>query len=123
MHPWLIACALGNLAFLVFHLAFWRLFDWGRELTKLHWANRAIMQVMNLRLIYVFGLFAALQIGFGEALLGTALGRFVQGGIALFWGLRAIEQVVFFRLWHIASTGIFAAFVAMAGVHIAPLWL
>lgn len=123
MNRWLLACVVGNLAFLAFHLAFWRLFRWREELARLHWTNRAIMQVLNLRLIYVFGLFAALQACFAEALLMTALGRFLQAGIALFWTLRAAEQVIFFRLRHFASVGIFALFMAMAGIHAAPLWL
>jgi len=122
MNKWVIVCALGNLAFMAFHLSFWRLFAWRNELAKLHWTNRAIMQVLNLRLTYVFGLFAFLQLAFPDELLGTPLGRALQGGIALFWAMRAGEQAAFFKLRHPASLGIFMVFCALATTHLVTLF-
>lgn len=118
---WMVACAAGNLGFVVFHLAFWRLFDWGRELAKLNRINRAVMQILNLRLTYVFGLFAAMQLIFPDALLGTPAGRFLLAGMALFWAMRAVEQIVFFGLRHRASIAIFVLFLFMTGLHAVPL--
>eukprot|EP01133_Synstelium_polycarpum_P016584 gene16584-19702_t len=43
-------------SFAVFHTLFWHLFKWKSELKKLSYANRAIMQILNLRLIYVISL-------------------------------------------------------------------
>lgn len=117
MNHWLLACAIGNLAFMAFHLAFWRLFGWRQDLAKLHWTNRAIMQVLNLRLTYVFGLFAFMQIVFADEMLGTPLGRALQGGIALFWAMRAAEQIVFFRLRHPLSVLMLGIFLGLAAVH------
>ena len=122
MNNWLLVCALGNLAFMAFHLSFRRLFGWRQELAKLQWTNRAIMQVLNLRLTYVFGLFAFLQLAFPVDLLGTPLGRALQGGIAIFWAMRAVEQIVFFRLRHPASLAIFGAFCALAVSHFLTLF-
>lgn len=121
MNNWLLVCALGNLAFMVFHLSFWRLFGWRQELAKLHWTNRAIMQVLNLRLTYVFGLFAFLQLAFPNEILTTSLGRTLQGGIALFWAMRAVEQIVFFSLRHPASLAIFGIFSGLTAAHLLSL--
>ena len=118
---WMVACAAGNLGFVVFHLAFWRLFDWGRELAKLNRINRAVMQILNLRLTYVFALFAAMQLIFPDVLLSTPAGRFLLAGMALFWAMRAVEQIVFFGLRHRASFAIFLLFLLMTGLHAIPL--
>lgn len=40
--------------FAVIHMMFWRLNDWQTELVKISAENSAIMQVMNLALIFVF---------------------------------------------------------------------
>jgi len=121
MNNWLLVCAVGNLAFMAFHLSFWRLFGWRQDLAKLQWTNRAIMQVLNLRLTYVLGLFAFLQLAFPDDLLGTPLGRALQCGIALFWGMRSVEQIVFFGLRHPASLAIFGAFLGLTASHLVSL--
>ena len=46
-----------NLAFLVFHAMFWKIFKWHNELPKLTHINGAIMQVLNLCLMFYFLLF------------------------------------------------------------------
>jgi len=117
----LLACAVANLGFAVFHVAFWRLFDWRDQLARVSWVNRGVMQVLNVRLIYVFVLFAALQAVFAPTLLASPPGFALQAGIAGFWAMRAAEQVLFFRLAHPASKGIFALFVANALLHAAAL--
>lgn len=91
-------CGLYNLLFAVFHLAFWRLFRWKTELAKLHPANRAIMQVLNLRLIYLLLGLAGLCWFFPQALLATPLGRVLLWGMAGCWAGRLVEQLIFFRL-------------------------
>ena len=53
-HSLMLLCALHSAALGVFHLCFWRLFDWKRALAKLDRPNRAIMQILNLRLAFVF---------------------------------------------------------------------
>ena len=117
----ILGCAEANLGFAVFHLAFWRLFDWRGQLGRLSGVNRAVMQVLNVRLIYVFALFAVLQIAYAEAITSSPLGFALQAGIALFWAMRAVEQIVFFGLGHPASKGIFVVFVANALLHAAVL--
>ncbi|MCB1897459.1 MAG: hypothetical protein H6945_13915 [Zoogloeaceae bacterium] len=115
----IVGCAAANPGFALFHPAFWRLFDWHGRLGCLGRVNRAVMQVMNVRLIYVFVMFAVLQTVYTESITGSPLGIALQAGIVLFWAMRAVEQVVFFGLAHPAPIGIFAVFVANALLHAA----
>ncbi|NML21249.1 hypothetical protein HHL16_10220 [Pseudoflavitalea sp. G-6-1-2] len=94
----LFFCGLYSLAFAIFHMGFWKLFGWKKDLTKLQFYNRGIMQILNCRLIYIFLLLAFLYLYFGEALMANAPGRVLTGGISIFWLGRTIEQFVFLRV-------------------------
>ncbi|WP_374012182.1 hypothetical protein [Pseudoxanthomonas koreensis] len=96
----LLLCAVHSFGFAAFHLAFWKLFGWKRELAKVGLPTRAITQILNLRLVYVF-------LGVGTACLllpaelrGTTLGRGLLGFMVLFWVGRTVEQLVFLRVNH-----------------------
>jgi hypothetical protein len=86
------------LGYFVFHIFFWKLFNWKHELDKLHDVNKAIMQVMNLCLMLVFLVFAYISIFHSDELLTTGLGKSLLIGIVLFGIFRAIGQVVFFDM-------------------------
>jgi hypothetical protein len=86
-----------SLGFALFHMAFWKLFDWPRALASTNVATRAVTQILNLRLIYVFLGMAALCLLLPEELLGTRLGHVLLGGMSLFWTGRTVEQFVFLR--------------------------
>ncbi len=88
------------LGFAIFHTQFWRIFDWKNDLNKISLANKAIIQIANLRLIYFFLFVAAVWFIFPEALATTALGNFFLLGISLFWLGRTIEQFVFIKVDH-----------------------
>ncbi|OON69394.1 hypothetical protein [Hymenobacter sp. CRA2] len=119
----LFLCGVYNLALLAFHAAFWQLFRWHKQLRKLKYYNRAIVSILNLRLMYVFGVFAALCFGFPEELLSTSLGRFLLGSMAVFWLGRLIEQLIFLRvnvrLVHVLTALLFLGTV----LHVLPLVL
>ncbi len=110
----LIIGGVFNLAFAVFHLLFWRIFGWNKELAKLSFINRAIVQVLNLCLTFVFVIFAYVSFLHPRELLAPGLGRSLVALIAAFWLLRAIEQMVFFRLRHWASWAFLASFLEVA---------
>ena len=114
---------LHCLGFALFHLAFWRLFGWNRELAKLSAANRAIMQILNLRLIYVFLGMGALSLTFTRELLDTQLGHVVLAFMTLFWLGRTIEQLIFLRIndWRVHL--LTALFVLGAVLYAVPLWM
>jgi hypothetical protein len=109
------------LAFAIFHLAFWRLFDWKNELPKLNSINRGVLQVLNIRLTYVFFVIAFFCFFLTDELLNTTLGKFVLGAISLFAVMRAFEQLIF---WKVEKIGIafFVVFLVGAGIFAAPLF-
>ncbi|MGV8940376.1 MAG: hypothetical protein ACOH1P_02420 [Lysobacter sp.] len=91
-------CGIHSVGFAVFHMAFWRLFRWRESLATATTADRAIVQILNLRLIHVFLGVAVLCFFFTEELDGSALGRALLAGMSLFWVGRTIEQFVFLRI-------------------------
>lgn len=97
-HTWIVLGGLHSLAFAGFHLAFWNLFRWRDTLKTATVADRAILQILNLRLIYVFLGVAVLCFGYTDELHTSALGRALLAGMSLFWVGRTIEQFVFLRV-------------------------
>ena len=109
------------LAFFVFHIFFWKLFDWENDLENVTKTNKAIMQVLNLCLMLVFLIFAYISIFQTEELLTTSLGKTLLVGMVLFAVFRAIEQVIFFDLKNVRSK--IVLFVALLGatIYLIPL--
>ena len=91
-------CGLHSFAFALFHLAFWKLFHWKHELQKVGLPTRAITQILNLRLIYLFAGVGVLCFAFTQELHSTALGRTFLVFMSLFWVGRTIEQFVFLHI-------------------------
>jgi hypothetical protein len=115
---WIYAAAGYNVALAMFHLSFWRVFRWHDELPKLHPANRGVMQVLNIMLIFVFLLVAGLEVLLADEMTGTALGRALLAGMMVFWILRAGLQLVFWPAAPRAVNGALAfLFLVGAGLH------
>ena len=91
-------CGIHSFAFAAFHLAFWKLFDWKLDLQKTSIATRAVTQILNLRLIYLFLGIGVLCFAFTRELHATPLGRALLLFMALFWVGRTIEQFVILRI-------------------------
>ena len=91
-------CALHSLAFALFHLAFWKLFGWPGSLASTTPANRAVIQILNLRLTWVFLCVATALWWLPQEIAGTRLGRGLLAAMCLFWVGRTIEQFVFLRV-------------------------
>ena len=111
-----------NLAFLIFHDFFWKIFNWKDNLKKLTPINKAIMQVLNLMLIFVLMIFAYISFFHVQELLTTDLGKAMTIFIALFWGIRAILQLVYFSRTKLVSYILFVIFVIGFLLYFAP-WL
>ena len=110
------------LAFFVFHIFFWKLFDWKRDLENVAKVNKAIMQVLNLCLMFCFLIFAYISLFQTEELLTTSLGKTLLVGMVLFAVFRAIEQVIFFDLKHPRSIAVlFFALIGMT-IYLIPLF-
>ncbi len=114
---------LLHLAMAAFHLAFWRLLRWKEDLAHLSSANRAVVQILNLCLTFIFVAFGYLSLFHTEELLTTNLGHAMLAFITLFRVLRVIEQIVFFRIRDPLSVELLAAFLAGVGLYGYPLFV
>ncbi|HUH91259.1 MAG TPA: hypothetical protein VLZ76_11475 [Lysobacter sp.] len=112
---------IHSLGFAAFHMAFWRLFRWRKSLAAATAVDRAIVQILNLRLIYVFLGMAALCFCFTDELDGSPLGQAVLAGMSLFWVGRTVEQFVFLRINRPTVHVLTALFVLGAGLFALPL--
>ena len=110
-------------AFAAFHMLFWKLFRWKADLQRLTPVNRSIMQVLNIRLTYVFVVVGIAMLLFGEGLLASDLGKFLLGAMSVFWLMRSIEQLVFFDAKALVSTALVLVFVIGAALFAIPLFL
>jgi hypothetical protein len=101
-----------NISLVVFHLLFWRIFNWKEDLRSLSFLNRAIMQVVNLSLTIVFIIFAYISLVHTNDLLSTSLGKSLLTFMALFWFARSAMQIIFFKLNHWGSIAFLGYFLA-----------
>jgi len=117
----LTICALYNLAFAIFHLTFWKIFHWNKDLASLAHINRAVMQILNLRLIYVFLVMAFVCLVFQNELTATKLGQTLLIAFSIFWFMRTIEQVIFFGLKNKISLAMTLLFLLGGVIHLLPV--
>ena len=109
-----------NMLFVIFHLSFWTLFDWQQGLVSLSSDNRAIIQVLNIHTAYVLFVFAILSFVFANEMISVNLGRFVALAIAIFWGLRAVNQALFWNASSAESWMIIFVCLVMALLYLIP---
>ena len=114
------AGGIYNIALVVFHLLFWRIFNWKKDLRSLSFLNRAIMQVLNLSLTFVFVIFSYISLVHTKELISTSLGQSLLSLIALFWFARSVEQVVFFKLKNWRSMAFLAFFLVGTVLYAVP---
>jgi hypothetical protein len=91
-------CGLYNVAFALFHLGFWKMFQWNKDLKKLSFANKGIMQILNIQICYYFILTAIICFVFQTEILTTNFGNWFLIGSSIFWLIRTIQQFIFFRV-------------------------
>ncbi len=82
----------------IFHIFFWRLFDWKGDLDSVKKVNKGIIQVLNLCLMLCFLIFAYISLVQTDELLSSSLGKSLIAGMALFGFFRVVEQFIFFDL-------------------------
>ncbi len=90
--------ALYHLAFAIFHMFFWKLFNWKEELRLMTFRNRGILQIQNICLIVLFLGLAIMPILSLNDLYETRLWKFLLLFISLFWFVRMICQYFFYKL-------------------------
>ena len=119
----LIIGGVFHFAFAVFHIFFWKLFRWKEDLQKLRPVNRAIMQILNLCLTYLFIVFGVLSIFYRQEMVTTNLGNALLVAIAVFWILRMMQQLIFFGLKSTISIVFTILFILGGLIYLTPLWL
>ncbi len=117
----LIAGGVFNLGFAVFHLFFWRLFDWKRDLASLTAVNRSVMQILNLCLTFLLLVMAYVSLFLRQAMLSTELGKALLIAFALFWFLRMLEQVFLFEVKNRLSAVFTLIFLLGSILYILPI--
>ena len=95
-------CGLYNIAFALFHFGFWKIFQWNHDLKKLSFANKAIMQILNIQISYYFILTAVICFVFSTELFTTKFGNWFLIGTSVFWLIRAMQQFIFLRANHLS---------------------
>ena len=113
--------SIYNLGFAIFHLLFWKIFKWKEDLASLTHINRSVMQILNLRLTYVFLVMAYILFMFQSELIGTDMGQTLLAAFSIFWFMRAVEQVFFFGLKHKVSNGMTVLFFIGGVIHLLPV--
>lgn len=121
MQTLLLLCALHSFGFALFHLAFWRLFDWPRSLRDTSRPNRAIVQIANLQLIWVFVAVGLVCLLYPDEIVHTGPGRALLAGMALFWAIRCLAQLLWLRINHPLVHTLSALFVLGALLFALPL--
>lgn len=119
----LLACGFYNIVFAGFHIMFWKIFKWNEDLQKNTVGNRAIMQILNIRLIYIFLLIGFIYLLLPEQLMETRLGLVLQIGMLGFWVGRTIEQFIFLRIKSKMVNILTVVFIAGVVLHILPILL
>lgn len=114
------AGGIYTIGLVVFHVLFWRIFDWKNDLQSLSFINRATMQVLNISLMFAFIIFAYVSLAHTGDLLTSSLGHSLLLLMALFWLARSIQQIIFYKLHHRASWAFLLLFLAGAILYAIP---
>ncbi|UKJ06090.1 hypothetical protein [Solitalea lacus] len=96
----ILLCGIFNIGFALFHIGFWKIFNWNSKLKKTGYINKAIMQILNVQITYYFLFTAAICFIYPSELLTTSLGHLFLMGSSLFWFIRTIQQFIFLRSNH-----------------------
>lgn len=102
----IIAGGIYTVALIIFHALFWRIFNWPETLMPLNYVNKAVIQVLNISITFIFFIFAYISFAHTQELLNTDLGRTLLVLISVLWLFRAVQQLVFFKLKHKASVAL-----------------
>lgn len=114
-------CGIYNMLFALFHLFFWKIFKWETELKKLHFSNKAIMQILNIRITYVFLFMSFIYFYCAKEIVTSELGYVIIVGMGVFWLGRTIEQFVFFNFRSKRVNMLTIVFLLGTIIHFLPL--
>lgn len=110
-----------NILLIIFHLSFWRIFKWEKELKRMNFLNGNVYQILNISLTFVFVIFAYLSFFYNNELISTPLGNITLKLIAFFWFFRALQQIYFFGIKNWISIGFTIFFLVGSIIYIYPV--
>ena len=116
----IIAGGFYTVTLIIFHLLFWRIFNWPSTLGGFNTLNKATIQVLNISITFIFFIFAYISFAHTDELLNTGLGQSLLALIASLWLFRAILQIMFYKLRHNASVGLTLFFLIGAFLYGVP---
>jgi hypothetical protein len=93
----LYLCGIYNIILVVFHLLFWKIFNWKVTLEKGTKTNKAIIQIMNIQLIYLFLAMSFVYLYYAKELIQSEIGNIILIVYAGFWIVRFLQQFVFLK--------------------------
>ena len=118
----LLSGCIYNIGFIIFHITFWKLFQWNKELKKVSFVNRQVMQIFNICLIVIFLIMALISVFFQNEIIATKLGISVIIMFSAFWFLRALQQIYFFGFRSVFSTVLTIIFFIGSAIYAAPAY-
>lgn len=111
-----------HLGFGIFHITFPKFFNWAKTLGRLDKLNYALIHVLHLCLMLLFFLFAASQFLFPADYITSNLGKMLLFIFGIFWLVRAILQIKYFKLENGLSIAFFIVFLFGAGMFFLPFY-
>lgn len=118
----LIIGGIINFLLVIFHLSFWKMFNWSESLSCLNYMDRGVMQTLNVHVAFIVLVFSIVSIFYYKELLSTRLGKFILISIAGFYFLRSLNQVIFFDITFIESIVIFIAGIIVGLLYMIPVF-
>ena len=118
----LYLCGIYNVILIVFHLLFWKVFNWKTTLNKGTKANKAVIQIMNIQLIYLFAFMAVVYLIYPKELLQSKIGFLFLFGFSGFWIVRFFQQFIFLKQKGKFVIGLTILFLIGAILHTIPLF-
>jgi len=107
----IITGGIYNIILIIFHISFWRIFNWPETINTLNRTNKSTIQVLNISITFIFVIFAYISLVHTKELLNTNLGNTLLIFMSALWLFRAIQQIIFYKLKHKASLGLFLFFI------------
>jgi hypothetical protein len=121
LESYIIIGGIYNLGLVIFHLLFWKIFNWKKGLRLLNSVDRNTIQVLNIFLTLVFFIFGYISIFHSSELISTKLGITLLGFFSFFWFLRAIAQIYFYGIKSNFSKILFLVFILGSLLYTYPL--
>ena len=110
-----------NLAICVFHVMFWKLYNWPDNLLCLMPDDQARMQVLDILLILVFLFFAFVSLFYCKTMLSSSIGRLLAWFIVIFYFVRIVSQIVFWDVLIIKSIVIIIGCIFLILIYLVPI--